>query len=66
MLGFFMWLNFSQYGTDAMYIYYPVVLLSLATILLFNPLPIMHYRSRVWLIFSMVGQICSESWNLLT
>lgn len=54
MLGFFMWLNFNQYGAESMYIYYPVILLGLATIFLFNPLPILHHRSRFWLIFSMV------------
>ncbi|KAL5383725.1 hypothetical protein DPSP01_005829 [Paraphaeosphaeria sporulosa] len=59
MLGFFMWLNFSQYGSDAMYIYYPVILLGLATIFLFNPLPILHHRSRFWLIFSMWRLICA-------
>ncbi|KAF2448767.1 EXS-domain-containing protein [Karstenula rhodostoma CBS 690.94] len=59
MLGFFMWLNFSQYGADAMYIYYPVILLGLATIFLFNPLPILYHRSRIWLIFSMWRLICA-------
>lgn len=49
-----MWLNFSQYGDPAMFIYYPVILLGLATVLLFNPLPILYYRSRFWLLFSMV------------
>lgn len=54
MLGFFMWLNFSRYGAPEMFIYYPVILLGVATILLFNPFRILYYRSRLWLVYSMV------------
>jgi hypothetical protein len=48
LLGFFVWLNFSQYGTAAMFIYYPVVLVGLTFILLFNPFPILYPRTRQW------------------
>jgi hypothetical protein len=40
-----------------MFIYYPVILLGLVTILLFNPFRVLYYRSRFWLIFSMVSQV---------
>lgn len=50
-----MWLNFNQWGSDAMYIYYPLILLGLSILILFFPAKILYYRSRKWLIYSMVS-----------
>ncbi len=54
LLGFFVWLNFSQYGDPSLFLYYPVILIGLTVIILFVPLKILYYRSRLWLLFSMV------------
>ena len=48
MLGFFLWINFSQYGSPAMFIYYPVILVGVTFILIFNPAPVLYQRSRQW------------------
>lgn len=55
MLGLFMWLNFSQFGSETMYLYYPVILIAVSVLILFLPIPILYYRSRLWLIYSTVG-----------
>ncbi|KAF1962389.1 EXS-domain-containing protein [Byssothecium circinans] len=59
LLGFFVWLNFSQYGGPSLFLYYPVILLGLTTILLFNPIKILYFRSRMWLLFSMWRLVCA-------
>lgn len=48
LLGLFMWLNFSRYAAHAMYLYWPVILVGLSTIILFMPLPVLYPRSRSW------------------
>ncbi|KAF2703441.1 EXS-domain-containing protein [Pleomassaria siparia CBS 279.74] len=53
LLGFFMWFNFNQFGTQVMYIYYPVLLIGISTVILFFPAKILYYRSRKWLIYSI-------------
>lgn len=53
LLGFFMWFNFNQFGSDALYIYYPVILLGLSALILFFPAKVLYYRSRMWLIYSV-------------
>jgi hypothetical protein len=50
-----MWFNFNQWGSEEMYIYYPLILLGLSTLILFFPAKILYYRSRKWLIYSMVN-----------
>lgn len=55
LLGVFMWFNFNQWGSSAMYIYYPLILLGLSTLILFFPAKVLYYRSRKWLIYSMVN-----------
>ncbi|CAI6304982.1 unnamed protein product [Periconia digitata] len=59
LLGLFIWLNFSQYGDPNIFLYYPVILLGLTAILLFIPLKIFYYRSRLWLLVSMWRLICA-------
>lgn len=50
--GLIMWLNFSRYGGDSMYIYWPIVLVGLTIIVLFLPAPILYHRSRRWFAYS--------------
>ncbi|KAJ5947646.1 SPX N-terminal, partial [Penicillium verhagenii] len=54
-LGLFMWLNFSW--VNAMYIYWPVVLIGLTLIIVFLPARVLYHRSRKWWAFS--------NWRLL-
>ncbi|KAI8933342.1 hypothetical protein NX059_009964 [Plenodomus lindquistii] len=53
MLGLFMQINFHQVGGDRMYLYYPVILIGLAVAILFNPLKIFYFRTRMWLLYSL-------------
>lgn len=53
--GLIMWLNFSRYGGDSMYIYWPIVLVGLTIIVLFLPAPILYHRSRRWFAYSNVS-----------
>ncbi|KAF2743516.1 EXS-domain-containing protein, partial [Sporormia fimetaria CBS 119925] len=53
LLGLFMWLNFTQVGGEEMYHFWPVVLISLTAAILLLPLPILYFRSRQWLLYSM-------------
>ncbi|KAL1635854.1 Xenotropic and polytropic retrovirus receptor 1 [Neofusicoccum ribis] len=50
--GLIMWLNFSRYGGESMYIYWPVVLIGLTLIVLFFPAPVLYHRSRRWFAYS--------------
>jgi hypothetical protein len=52
-----MWLNFCRFGGDAMYIYWPVILIGLAVGTLFMPAPYLYHRSRGWFLYS--------NWRLL-
>jgi hypothetical protein len=53
-LGLTMQLNFHRVGGDALYLYWPVILIGLSTIVLFNPIRVFYYRSRMWLLYSLV------------
>lgn len=48
LLGLVMYLNFRQVGGDSFYIYWPVVLIGVTVLILFNPVPILYYRTRKW------------------
>lgn len=50
-----MWLNFNRFGSETMYLFYPVILIGLTTLMLFLPLPILYFRSRQWLLYSTVS-----------
>jgi len=55
LLGVFVWLNFSRLGNwETLYLYYPTILIGLSLIILFFPAPILHHRSRSWLLYSHV------------
>ncbi|KAF7586723.1 hypothetical protein BBP40_008402 [Aspergillus hancockii] len=55
LLGLFMWLNFLS--VNAMYIYWPVVLIGVTMIILFLPMRLLYHRSRKWWAYS--------NWRLL-
>jgi len=58
LLGFFIWCNFGYFGeSGGMYIYWPVILVGLAVVLLCCPPPLFYPRSRGWFLFS--------NWRLL-
>ena len=52
-----MWITFSQYGAASLFVYYPVILVGLTTLVMFNPLPYMYFKSRMWLIYSLVSTL---------
>lgn len=55
LFGLFIWLNFSQYGSPDMYLYYPVILIGVSLAVLFFPAPILRYKSRRWLLYAHVS-----------
>jgi xenotropic and polytropic retrovirus receptor 1 len=46
--GFFIWLNFRRGGEDAMFLYWPVILVGTTLIIMALPLRAIYYRSRKW------------------
>lgn len=46
--GLFIWLNFRNSGENAMYVYWPVVLVGLTLVIMCIPLRILYHRSRMW------------------
>ncbi|EDN96604.1 hypothetical protein SS1G_01530 [Sclerotinia sclerotiorum 1980 UF-70] len=52
LLGLFLWVNFSGYGTLEMFIYYPVVLIFVTVLIIFMPAPVLFYKSRKWFVYS--------------
>ncbi|KAF6825035.1 signal transduction protein [Colletotrichum musicola] len=52
IFGLFIWLNFSEYGTNEMYEYYPVALIFISVFIIFLPAPILKPRSRKWFAYA--------------
>lgn len=52
LFGIFMWMNFSRYGSDDLYLYYPVVLIGITTIVILLPFPVLAFNSRKWFAYS--------------
>lgn len=52
LLGLVLWLNFQQTATNAMFLYWPVVLIIISAFVLFVPLPILYHKAREWWAFS--------------
>jgi hypothetical protein len=52
-----MQLNFHRVGGEVMYLYWPVVLIGVSVLLLVNPIRIFYYRSRMWLLYSLVSTL---------
>jgi hypothetical protein len=55
LFGLFIWINFSRYGSPAMFIYYPVILIFVTAVIIFFPGPILFHRSRGWFVYSHVS-----------
>jgi hypothetical protein len=56
-LGLFMYLNFHQIAGEPMFVYYPVILIGISVGLLFNPIKMCYFQTRMWLLYSLVSQI---------
>ncbi|KAK8112141.1 uncharacterized protein PG998_008598 [Apiospora kogelbergensis] len=52
LLGIFIWLNFTRYGSPDMFLYYPVLLIFFTLVLILLPAPILGHRSRKWFAYS--------------
>ncbi|KAK8135770.1 SYG1 [Apiospora sp. TS-2023a] len=52
LLGIFIWLNFTRYGSPDMFLYYPVLLIFFTLVLIFLPAPVLGHRSRKWFAYS--------------
>ncbi|KAF7868388.1 hypothetical protein EAF04_004920 [Stromatinia cepivora] len=52
LLGLFLWVNFSGYGTPEMFIYYPVILIFVTVLIIFMPAPVLFHKSRKWFVYS--------------
>ncbi|KAL9126725.1 MAG: hypothetical protein Q9217_004270 [Psora testacea] len=52
LLGLFVWLNFQQAGANAMFLYWPVILIGVSVVILFFPGPILYHKSREWWAYS--------------
>ncbi len=55
VFGLFIWLNFTRYGSPAMFIYYPVILIFVTAVVIFIPAPVLFHRSRRWFVYSHVS-----------
>ncbi|TRX95457.1 hypothetical protein FHL15_003788 [Xylaria flabelliformis] len=52
LFGVFVWLNFTRYGHDELWLYYPVILIFVSLLIIFLPARVLFYRSRQWLAYS--------------
>ncbi|TGJ85772.1 hypothetical protein E0Z10_g2975 [Xylaria hypoxylon] len=52
LFGVFFWLNFTRYGNDELWLYYPVILIVISLLIIFLPAPILWHKSRQWLAYS--------------
>ncbi|KAJ4148193.1 hypothetical protein LMH87_002674 [Akanthomyces muscarius] len=52
IFGVVMWANFSRYGNESLYLYYPVVLIAFTALVIFLPLPVLAHKSRRWFGYS--------------
>lgn len=57
LLGLVMWLNFApplsgSPARDVLFVWYPVILISLTVAILFLPAPVLAHRARRWIVYS--------------
>ncbi|KAI2643164.1 EXS-domain-containing protein [Xylaria nigripes] len=52
LFGIFFWLNFTRYGQDTLWLYYPVILIFVSLLIIFFPAPILWHKSRRWFAYS--------------
>ena len=55
IFGVVVWLNFTQYTSSEMYLYYPVVLIVLSLVIILFPAPVLWHKSRRWFAYSHVS-----------
>lgn len=54
LLGIFIWLNFSRYGSDDVFLYYPVVLIGISALIILFPARVLAPTSRKWFAYAHV------------
>ena len=54
LFGICVWTNFSRYGPEAMYLWYPVILIGITVVIILLPFPVIAHRARKWLAYSHV------------
>jgi len=64
LFGLFVWINFSRYGPPEMFIYYPVILISVTAVIIFFPGPLFFHKSRRWFVYSHVSTTPAQSLRL--
>ncbi|KAI0106440.1 EXS family-domain-containing protein [Nemania sp. FL0031] len=52
LFGIFLWLNFTRYGGDELWLYYPIILIFITLLIIFLPARILWHRSRQWFAYS--------------
>lgn len=52
LMGVFMWVNFSEYGSGNLFLYWPVFLIGLSAVIILLPLPWVLHKSRFWFAYS--------------
>ncbi|KAI9149375.1 Protein SYG1 [Paramyrothecium foliicola] len=48
LFGIFLWMNFSEYRSEDLFLYYPVFLIGITVIIIFLPGPVLAPKSRRW------------------
>lgn len=56
LFGLIFWLNFTRYGNDELWLYYPVILIFITLLIIFLPAPVLWHKSRQWLAYSHVSK----------
>ncbi|KJZ74474.1 hypothetical protein HIM_06070 [Hirsutella minnesotensis 3608] len=52
LMGLFMWMNFSRYGAEWLFLYYPVILICITACILLLPAPVLAYKTRKWFVYA--------------
>ena len=61
LFGVFIWMNFSRYGPEWMYLYYPVILIGITAVIIFLPAPVLAHKSRQWFVYAHVSRRSARS-----
>lgn len=57
LFGIIFWFNFSNYGSEEFFLWYPVVLVALSVFIFLLPAPILAHKARSWFVYSHVCHI---------
>jgi xenotropic and polytropic retrovirus receptor 1 len=55
LFGIIFWLNFNGYASNTLFLWYPMILICVSLFIIILPLPILHYKSRLWIIAAHVS-----------